>query len=59
MESARSAYAFGGDIFETEDLPAAARCQQGLAAGRPSVIFGRNEPVVQAWHTRWNNLLSS
>jgi phenylpropionate dioxygenase-like ring-hydroxylating dioxygenase large terminal subunit len=59
MESARSAYAFGGDIFETEDLPAAARCQQGLAAGRPSVIFGRNEPVVQAWHRRWNNLLSS
>lgn len=57
MEAAANAYAFGGDIFEREDLPAAALCQQGLAAGRPSVIFGRNEPIVQAWHRRWHDSL--
>jgi phenylpropionate dioxygenase-like ring-hydroxylating dioxygenase large terminal subunit len=57
IDEARSAYAFGGDIFENEDLPAAAQCQQGLAAGRSTVVFGRNEPVVQAWHRRWHQLL--
>lgn len=56
MDEARQAYEFGGEIFETEDLPAAAHCQQGLAAGRSSVVFGRNEPIVQAWHKRWNTL---
>lgn len=57
MDGSRDAYEFGGTIFETEDLTAAKQCQQGLAAGRDSVIFGRNEPVVQAWHRRWNEAL--
>ena len=58
QESARSAYDFGGTVFETEDLPAAAECQQGLAAGQASVIIGRNEPVVQFWHRLWRKRLA-
>jgi hypothetical protein len=58
LEESRAAYDFGGQIFETEDLAAAAQCQQGLAAGRPSVIFGRNEPIVQFWHRLWRQSLT-
>lgn len=56
-QESRDAYEFGGDIFEREDLPAAQSCQQGLAAGRSAVLIGRNEPIVQAWHRRWNDAL--
>lgn len=59
IEESRKAYEFGGKIFETEDLLAAAQCQQGLAAGQPTIVVGRNEPVVQFWHRLWRELLSS
>ncbi len=57
MDSARSAYDFGGKVFETEDLPAAAECQQGIAAGREQVFIGTNEPIVQFWHRLWREQL--
>ena len=56
-DDALAAYNFGGEIFETEDLPAAVQCQQGLNAGQPTVIFGKNEPIVQFWHKLWNQAL--
>lgn len=52
-----AAYQFGGDIFSTEDLPAAEQCQQGIAAGREHLSIGRNEPVVQLWHQKWRQEL--
>lgn len=58
IEQSREAYEFGGDIFEREDLDAAAQCQQGLAAGGLGLVFGRNEPVVQFWHRLWNQALA-
>jgi phenylpropionate dioxygenase-like ring-hydroxylating dioxygenase large terminal subunit len=58
MEDSRAAYAFGGLAFETEDLPAAVECQQGLAAGRETLFIGRNEPVVQFWHRLWREQLA-
>jgi phenylpropionate dioxygenase-like ring-hydroxylating dioxygenase large terminal subunit len=58
-EESRQAYRFGGDIFSREDLRAALECQQGLAAGRPAVIIGRNEPIVQFWHRSWNAALAA
>lgn len=58
LEESRQGYEFGGSIFETEDLPAAEQCQQGLAGGQTSVIFGRNEPIVQFWHRQWNKALT-
>lgn len=57
MEESRAAYAFGGQAFETEDLPAAVECQQGLASGRETIFIGRNEPVVQFWHRVWRSAL--
>lgn len=54
MEESRQAYEFGGSIFETEDLPAAEQCQQGIAAGQRPVMFGRNEPIVQIWQKKWS-----
>ncbi len=54
LSNSQKAYEFGGEIFGNEDLTAAIQCQQGLAAGQPSVIFGRNEPLVQFWHNVWN-----
>jgi phenylpropionate dioxygenase-like ring-hydroxylating dioxygenase large terminal subunit len=59
IEESRLTYRFGGDIFGNEDLEAARQCQQGLAAGRPSVIIGRNEPVVQFWHRSWSAALDT
>lgn len=53
-----SAYEFGGDIFEKEDLPAAEQCQKGIDAGRQEFAIGANEPVVQAWHQKWRTQLS-
>jgi phenylpropionate dioxygenase-like ring-hydroxylating dioxygenase large terminal subunit len=53
LKASRAAYDFGGKIFEAEDLPAAIQCQRGLEAGRPNVIFGRNEPLLQHWHRKW------
>ena len=52
-------YSFGGDIFADEDLPAAEQCQQGLAATGRDVIIGKNEPVVQMWHRRWDEKLKA
>jgi phenylpropionate dioxygenase-like ring-hydroxylating dioxygenase large terminal subunit len=52
-----ASYDFGGKVFEQEDLPVAEQCQQGLSAGQSTVIFGRNEPIVQFWHRRWNAAL--
>lgn len=57
-ESLRS-YAFGGDIFADEDLPAAEQCQHGLAATGRDIIVGKNEPVVQMWHRRWADAIKS
>lgn len=57
MEASRAAYDFGGKAFEHEDLPAAEECQQGLATGREKLFIGRNEPVVQFWHTQWRDRL--
>ncbi|MEH6550787.1 MAG: aromatic ring-hydroxylating dioxygenase subunit alpha [Pseudomonadales bacterium] len=57
-ESSQQAYEFGGDIFSTEDLPAAAQCQKGIGARNTVSFIGRNEPVVQFWHRLWRqNLL--
>jgi phenylpropionate dioxygenase-like ring-hydroxylating dioxygenase large terminal subunit len=52
--AARKAYAFGGDVFATEDLPMAEACQQGLAAGVRDLLIGRNEPLLQFWHQLWH-----
>lgn len=52
-EGARAAYELGHRIFETEDLPAAAECQRGIASARRPIVVGRNEPVVQMWHRLW------
>jgi phenylpropionate dioxygenase-like ring-hydroxylating dioxygenase large terminal subunit len=57
LENAKAAYEFGGDVFKNEDLPVAEECQQGLAAAGNDFIIGRNEPIVQFWHTLWNNKL--
>ena len=57
IEACREAFEFGGKLFTEEDLPAAEASQRGLAAGLPSVIVGRNEPVVQFWHQLWNQVL--
>lgn len=56
-EESHAAYDFGGAIFEGEDLMAAIQCQRGLESGQTSVIFGRNEPVVQFWHRLWRQRL--
>jgi phenylpropionate dioxygenase-like ring-hydroxylating dioxygenase large terminal subunit len=53
LEQARQAYAFGGDVFAQEDLPAAQQCQRGLAATQRDLILGRNEPLLQFWHQLW------
>ena len=57
MASSRAAYDFGGNIFATEDLPAAEQCHRGIAAGLPRIEIGRNEPVVQYWHRLWSENL--
>ncbi len=57
LEACREAFEFGGQLFTQEDLPAAEASQKGLTAGLPRVIVGRNEPVVQFWHTLWNKVL--
>ncbi len=49
----RAAFEFGLRAFQTEDLPAAEESQRGLAAGRQTLLIGRNEPVVQFWHRLW------
>jgi phenylpropionate dioxygenase-like ring-hydroxylating dioxygenase large terminal subunit len=59
MEASRTAYDFGGQAFEHEDLPAAIECQQGLSAGREMLFIGRNEPVVQFWHRLWRDKLQT
>ena len=54
FEEARQAYDFGGDVFAGEDLPVAEQCQRGLAASQRDLILGRNEPLLQFWHTLWH-----
>ncbi len=56
-EESMQTYIFGGDIFATEDLPAAVQCQQGLSASKKDFIIGKNEPVVQMWFKRWQEAL--
>lgn len=57
-EADRGTYEFGRNIFQTEDLPAAAECQRGIAARKQAVVIGRNETVVQMWHRRWRDELA-
>jgi len=56
-DAARAAFEFGGEVFEKEDLWAAERCQQGIAARGRELIIGRNEPIVQFWHRLWEDSL--
>ena len=56
-EAAKKTFEFGLDVFANEDLPAAAECQQGLAAGRDRIFIGANEPVVQHAHRVWDAAL--
>lgn len=56
-QAARAAFEFGGEVFEKEDLWAAERCQQGIAARATDLIIGRNEPIVQFWHRLWTDAL--
>lgn len=58
VDEAYSAYEFGGEVFEKEDLPIAESCQRGLAAGRRDLTLGTNEPLLQFWHTLWNDALN-
>jgi phenylpropionate dioxygenase-like ring-hydroxylating dioxygenase large terminal subunit len=51
--AAQQAFAFGGDVFEREDLPVAEQCQRGLAGAR-DLLLGRNEPLLQFWHRLWD-----
>jgi phenylpropionate dioxygenase-like ring-hydroxylating dioxygenase large terminal subunit len=57
LEESRAAFEFGLRAFQTEDLPAAEQSQRGLAAGRQTLLIGRNEPVVQFWHRQWREAL--
>ena len=50
---AKAASDFGAEVFVTEDLPMAEACQRGLAATGQSLPLGRNEPLLQYWHTLW------
>ena len=56
LEDAEQAYNFGGDVFETEDLPMAQECQRGLQAGKRELIIGTNEPLLQFWAKLWTNI---
>ncbi len=58
-EESQQAFNFGGEIFETEDLPIAEQCQKGLSGGLQSIVIGSNEPIVQMWHQRWSQALES
>ncbi len=51
--AAQQAFAFGGDVFEQEDLPVAEQCQRGLSGGR-DLLLGRNEPLLQFWQRLWD-----
>lgn len=55
--AALEAFDFGGEVFEKEDLKAAAQCQQGLSARGGEFIIGRNEAIVQFWHRLWQDAL--
>lgn len=56
FESAEQAYNFGGQVFETEDLPIAQECQRGLEAGQRELIIGVNEPLLQFWTRIWTQI---
>ncbi|CAH0990951.1 Carnitine monooxygenase oxygenase subunit [Sinobacterium norvegicum] len=57
-EDSQSAFDFGFDVFTTEDLPAAEECQRGFEAGMPTMIIGKNEPVMAFWHQLWQQELA-
>ena len=48
---------FASDLLRDEDFVAAAECQQGLEAGRDSVVAGSNEPLLQHLHRVWNKAI--
>ena len=56
-EAVREARTFALDItcavLRDEDFPAAEQCQHGVEQALSHVIIGRNEPLVQHWHDRW------
>jgi phenylpropionate dioxygenase-like ring-hydroxylating dioxygenase large terminal subunit len=54
--TAEQAYNFGGQVFETEDLPVAQECQLGLEAGQRDLIIGVNEPLLQFWTRIWTEV---
>jgi len=56
-EELRANYELGLKAFETEDLPAAVECHQGLRAGRREFFVGGNEPVLQFWCEQWRAAL--
>ena len=55
MEEAKAAYQFGGTVFKDEDLPTAEECQRGITATRRDILLGRNEPLLQFWHSLWQD----
>ncbi len=55
-DASLEAFEFGFSVFTDEDLPAAEQCQQGFEAGQPTMIIGKNEPVMAFWHKLWAKL---
>jgi hypothetical protein len=53
VDQAQQAYAFGGEVFEREDLPIAEECQRGLTASKRDLLLGKNEPLLHFWHQLW------
>jgi hypothetical protein len=58
MQEAKDAYRFGGKVFKEEDLPTAEECQRGITASRRDMLLGRNEPLLQFWHSLWQDALN-
>jgi phenylpropionate dioxygenase-like ring-hydroxylating dioxygenase large terminal subunit len=56
--AARAAFDFGGEVFSGEDLPMAEQCQRGFGPGQ-TVVFGRNEPLLQFWHRLWDTAVQA
>lgn len=42
-------------ILGGEDFPVAEQCQRGAQAGMSQFVFGAIEPMLQHWHTAWND----
>jgi carnitine monooxygenase subunit len=60
-ETVREARTFALDItcavLRDEDFPAAEQCQQGVEHALSHIVIGKNEPLVQHWHDRWQAAL--